>query len=156
MNHDHILIATDLLDDEALFTGGVATARKLGARSLTLIHVFDPAAGLAPIDFGMPTPMADIVDQYEEGVVAALEHHRDRYCKDSGLDVQVLAVRHPSAGWATVDWAETNEVDLIIVGSHGRTGIKRAFLGSVAERIVRHAGRPVLVIPNTSEAASDD
>jgi universal stress protein A len=35
--------------------------------------------------------------------------------------------------------------DLVVVGSHGRTGIKRALLGSVAEKIVRHAGCPVLV-----------
>jgi nucleotide-binding universal stress UspA family protein len=39
-------------------------------------------------------------------------------------------------------------IDLVVVGSHGRTGIKRALLGSVAEKIVRHAARPVLVARN--------
>jgi nucleotide-binding universal stress UspA family protein len=35
--------------------------------------------------------------------------------------------------------------DLVIMGSHGRTGIRRVLLGSVAEKVVRHARRPVLV-----------
>ena len=35
--------------------------------------------------------------------------------------------------------------DLVVVGSHGRTGLRRALLGSVAEKLVRHAGCPVLV-----------
>ncbi len=40
---------------------------------------------------------------------------------------------------------ENPAIDLVVTGSHGRTGIKRALLGSVAEKIVRYAGRPVLV-----------
>jgi nucleotide-binding universal stress UspA family protein len=36
-------------------------------------------------------------------------------------------------------------IDLVVVGSHGRTGIKRALLGSVSEKVVRHARCPVLV-----------
>jgi universal stress protein A len=37
-------------------------------------------------------------------------------------------------------------IDLIVIGTHGRTGIKRALLGSVAEKVVRHAPCPVLVV----------
>jgi hypothetical protein len=42
--------------------------------------------------------------------------------------------------------AEDLEADLIVVGTHGRAGFKRAMIGSVAERIVRHATCPVLVV----------
>jgi nucleotide-binding universal stress UspA family protein len=41
--------------------------------------------------------------------------------------------------------AEEEHVDLIVMGSHGRTGLSHVFLGSVAERVVRHAPCPVLV-----------
>jgi nucleotide-binding universal stress UspA family protein len=41
--------------------------------------------------------------------------------------------------------------DAIVVGSHGRTGLKRLFLGSVSERVVRHAPCPVLVVPAPSD-----
>jgi nucleotide-binding universal stress UspA family protein len=42
--------------------------------------------------------------------------------------------------------AEQEQVDLIIMGSHGRTGLGQVLLGSVAERVVRHAPCPVLVV----------
>jgi nucleotide-binding universal stress UspA family protein len=44
--------------------------------------------------------------------------------------------------------AERLGVDVVVVGSHGRTGLARIFLGSVSEHVVRHAPCPVLVIPN--------
>jgi nucleotide-binding universal stress UspA family protein len=47
--------------------------------------------------------------------------------------------------------AERLGVDVIIVGSHGRTGLARVFLGSVSEHVVRHAPCPVLVIPNRAQ-----
>ena len=45
-----------------------------------------------------------------------------------------------------IDFAEENDVDLIVLGTHGRTGLKHFFLGSVAERTVRHAGCPVITV----------
>ena len=39
-------------------------------------------------------------------------------------------------------------VDAIPLGSHGRSGVPRAILGSVAEAVVRHAKRPVLIVPS--------
>jgi nucleotide-binding universal stress UspA family protein len=44
--------------------------------------------------------------------------------------------------------AGDSEVDLIVTSTHGRTGLKHALIGSVAEQIVRYAGRPVLVVPS--------
>jgi nucleotide-binding universal stress UspA family protein len=43
-------------------------------------------------------------------------------------------------------FAEKNDIDLIVMGTHGRTGIKSFLLGSVAEKVVRHATKPVLVV----------
>jgi universal stress protein A len=47
---------------------------------------------------------------------------------------------------AIVDLAFTSEVDLIVMGTHGRTGIPHLVIGSVAERVIRHAACPVLVV----------
>ncbi|MCL6443965.1 MAG: universal stress protein [Alicyclobacillus sp.] len=44
------------------------------------------------------------------------------------------------------DLASRENVDLIIVGSHGKGSVKRALLGSVSQAVVHHAGRPVLVV----------
>jgi len=46
-----------------------------------------------------------------------------------------------------VDTARSGAFDLIVIASHGRTGLSRALIGSVAENVVRHAPCPVLVVP---------
>ena len=48
--------------------------------------------------------------------------------------------------WAICQIAEKESIDLIVMGSHGRTGLAQVLLGSVAERVVRHAPCPVLVV----------
>lgn len=46
-----------------------------------------------------------------------------------------------------IGFAKEEKIDIIVVGTHGRTGIKHALLGSVAERIIRQSSVPVLVVP---------
>lgn len=45
-----------------------------------------------------------------------------------------------------IEYANEHEIDLIVMGTHGRTGLRHFLLGSVAERVIRHAGSPVLLI----------
>lgn len=59
--------------------------------------------------------------------------------------VPTTRVGHPAA--EIVRCADEHDVDLIVVGGHGRTGITQALLGSVAERVARTSARPVLVVP---------
>ena len=54
------------------------------------------------------------------------------------------AIGKPSA--EIIDYANDNKIELIVIPSHGRTGIGRFLLGSVAEQVVRHAHCPVLVL----------
>ncbi len=53
------------------------------------------------------------------------------------------------AAESILDYAEKNKVDLIIISTHGRSGISRWAFGSVADRVVRHSNIPVLVITPT-------
>lgn len=52
-----------------------------------------------------------------------------------------------------IDYADANDVDLIVMGSHGRRGFRRLMLGSVTEEVVRSARRPVLVVRHEEDAA---
>ncbi len=55
-----------------------------------------------------------------------------------------------AAGPIILDYINAYGVDFVIMGTHGRTGLKRLFLGSIAEEIVRHAPCPVLTVPGES------
>lgn len=59
----------------------------------------------------------------------------------------VAAVELGTPAAQIVEYAERNRIDLIILGTHGRTGVTRVLLGSVAERVVRTAPCPVLTVP---------
>ncbi len=68
----------------------------------------------------------------------------ERYPK-SLVDNLKLVIRVGNPSIKIVDYAKKNNIDLIVIASHGRTGLNRFLLGSVAEKVVRLAQCPVLV-----------
>jgi nucleotide-binding universal stress UspA family protein len=80
--------------------------------------------------------------------------NRSRHAKQAMLErlpnAQVTAmhleVAFGDAGFRIADFAKRIQADLIVIPSHGRTGIKRLLIGSVAERVIQHAHCPVLVL----------
>jgi nucleotide-binding universal stress UspA family protein len=64
---------------------------------------------------------------------------------NSGVEVE-LALLHGSAGEAVTKFANAGDYDLVVVGVRGRSLVSRVLLGSVADRIIRICGRPVLVV----------
>jgi nucleotide-binding universal stress UspA family protein len=68
---------------------------------------------------------------------------------DRGAERDVYVVEHVSGGRphkVIADYAEDHDMDLIVMGSHGRAGVRRALLGSVTERTLRSTHVPVLVV----------
>jgi len=67
--------------------------------------------------------------------------------KEAGVDVQTVVVDCcPSVVETITEYSKVNKIDLIVMGTKGRTGIKRFLLGSVADGVVTHAPCPVLVV----------
>jgi nucleotide-binding universal stress UspA family protein len=127
-----VLVATDFsgLAEEAVRVGG-DYARRLGAR-LHVLHVAWPQA------------------------TTDVQSKVDRIARDVGPGSGIAAVRVaalPAA--AIVRYADEHRVDLIVLGTHGRTGVSRALLGSVAERVVRTASCPVLAVPRRRRRPDD-
>ena len=71
--------------------------------------------------------------------------------KAAGADATFL-VWEGEAGEAIVAAADSENADLIVVGSHGRSGVSRFFIGSVSDYVVRHAHCPVMVVRGKPEA----
>jgi nucleotide-binding universal stress UspA family protein len=113
---------------------------------LILLNVVVPVA--VPVAVEIPvgaavtpeTTLRRYREQAEEMVGAMVETLRP-----TGLDVQGIVVEGDPAD-AIVAASEREEVDLVVIATHGRTGWRRLVFGSVAEKVIRHATCPVLTI----------
>jgi universal stress protein A len=86
------------------------------------------------------------LSKIEGEVVADVEKRLQEMIVGRGATVPISTkVVIGDAVWEICQAAEREHADLIVMGSHGRTGLAHVFLGSVAERVVRHASCPVLV-----------
>ena len=72
-------------------------------------------------------------------------HHPVRWARLAGLVANTKLIRDKSTVRALCDNADLDKVDMLVVGTHGLTGLRRLLIGSIAERMVRHAPCSVLV-----------
>lgn len=114
-------------------------AERFGA-TLHLLHVIDES--LAMPDPLMGSPVSDIeqrdLQRNAEASLASLP-------EVEGMDT-VRAIHVGTPFVEIVRYAKQNEIDLIVMGTHGRSGLTHALVGSTAERVVRKAPCPVLTI----------
>jgi len=145
----HILVPTDFSQASNLAVDAAAMlGRELGAK-LTLVHVHDPDALRPPASVGWSPAQQQTLDKEIEQAVArsftTLEQERL-----AGVEVADKVILHDtSAAHAICRYAEKIGADLIVIATHGRTGLKHLVIGSVAERVVRHASCPVLTLRST-------
>ncbi len=117
---------------------GMELAKAIGAE-VGLIHVVDPS--LVPADVGIAA--ADLITQARTDGRRLLADVRERAAlKQPALEFFVEGAPPTEIMKAAQDWP----ADLIVIGSHGRGGLQRTILGSVAEAVMRRAPCPVLVV----------
>lgn len=128
----------------------VAIARdeaKVHGASLVLLHVIDlpgqlkPETVIVPDDTGAPINIKDYAVKQSEAHLADLA---DRLGKD-GVTAKTF-VRFGKPEDEIVRFADENQIDLVVMGTHGRTGLAHMLIGSVTERVVRTSKVPVLTI----------
>lgn len=138
-----ILVPSDFSEySEKGFSWAVAMAEKWRSR-LLLLHVV-PKPSYPPMLMGTYFNLADFEASLREEAEARAKEFVGKSQRGAvEVGTQVL-VGEPFAG--ICQSAAQGQADLIIMGSHGRTGLSHVLLGSVAERVVRHAPCPVLVV----------
>ncbi len=116
-------------------------AEQFGAQ-LTLLHVIEPV--VLPTDFGyVPATPVDLDEQRMQDARKQLSG----IAGELGATVPVDFIVRLGRSWKEiVETAKNKHMDLLIIATHGYTGLKYALLGSVAEKIIRHAPCPVLVV----------
>jgi len=80
---------------------------------------------------------------------SAADEYLGKYLKDNGLTDVTAIVREGDPGLQIADYAKSIAADLIVIPSHGRHGFQRMLLGSVSERVLRHAECPILMLRRT-------
>ena len=140
MNIRKILVAVDA-SPVAARAADVATdlVRSLGGE-LALIHAIDPAWGFAP-ESGLPA--GELIARAEDEGRRLLAGFRQRAALQPA-PLEFVPVGKPAG--EIVKAAKEWPADLIVIGSHGRSGVTRVVLGSVAEAVMRHAPCPVVVV----------
>jgi nucleotide-binding universal stress UspA family protein len=148
--YERILIPTDGSDGTAhVALQAIDLARTYGSTVYVVSVVDEDLTTLVSELAGETRSFADRSEQAVKRVEAIARSH----------DVEaVTEVRKGDPAQAILNYAEEIEADLIVAGTHGRTGIQRRVVGSVAERLVRHADAPVMTVrlPESDVTVDDE
>lgn len=138
----HILVPHDFSDTAEKALGyALDLAERLGSR-VTILHVYEVPTYAFPEG---PTLTLEMVSEIERAAAIALDGVAARARRRPGVNVGTQL--RQGTPWKEIDAAaKESSVDLIVIGTHGRRGIARALLGSVAEKIVRTAPCAVLTV----------
>ena len=151
MNPRRILVAVDFLaadSDEALALAAMLVAAQGGA--LVLLHVLAPASSMSGI---VPGARGDRdLDVARDAALAQLDALA-RPLRDGGIaDVSaIVEIGYPVE--RILDHARLHAIELIVLGTHGRSGLPRIWMGSVAELVLRQAPCRVIVVRGPAGAA---
>ena len=119
-------------------------AAPFGAQ-LVLLHVIEPIYYASPADMYAASPnLALLIEEQRKAAQAQLEQLAQKL-SGQGAKVQTL-LKSGSPAQVIADTAKRIKADLIVMATHGRTGLAHVLLGSVAERVVRLATCPVLTV----------
>jgi nucleotide-binding universal stress UspA family protein len=140
---DRVLVATDFSDlGNKAVPYGCAVLRRGGA--LKVIHIIEPAATAEAGGTNKPPPAKEnpkLLAQLRSLVPPDAEER---------FDVEVEIIENSNAAEAIAQQAERFDADTICLGSHGRTGLAKTLLGSVAHAVMGNTKRPVLIVRSES------
>ena len=144
-----ILVPVDFSScSKAALERAAELAKAFGAE-LHLLHVWEAPAFVAPEAMvgvaGSSQTLSQLArDHATQGLAEFVAS-----AKEAGIEVASTLVEQGDPARTIVAVAERDKHDLIALGTHGRTGLAQFLLGSVAEKVVRHATRPVLTVRET-------
>lgn len=136
----HVLCPIDFSESSRRAVDLAAEIVEPGGAGLTLLHVVE-----LPVTYSGEPPMPDLLDTLDTRAAKLLEDWAAELRAKVSVPVTTRWRIGSPGGQALAILDEQPPFDLVVIGSHGRTGLRRALLGSVAEKIVRHAPCPVLV-----------
>lgn len=146
---DHVLLADDGSETAATAAAFLARVPSLGGRELRVLSV---AHVQAPLDSGIAPHLRELARrEHAETVNAAREQHEQlaatrarSLARTNGTVAHDVRVGDPAT--EILEEAVEHSAELVVLGSHGRTGLRRVLLGSVARKVLLHAHCSVLIV----------
>lgn len=151
MRLNRILCPIDFSEPSRAALEHAADLASISGGEVVVLHVVEPI--VYPVEYGMaPVPSIDL----ESTATSNARERIKELCADIFSDPAKYSGRVVlgRADQSICDEAEGDQIDLIVLATHGLTGLKHLLLGSVAERVVRLAPCPVLTVKALSEASS--
>lgn len=149
-NLQKILLATDLSEDSKKAYPYAFSLAKVYNAGLTILSCIDTSLGYSPSSAGIlegsPLYMSEGLDEARQSVKGELAKHASDHFKELAPLCEAREAPYEVQN-QIVEYVNDGAFDLLIIASHGRSGVTRALLGSVAEYVTRHTRVPTLVVP---------
>lgn len=144
MAYQHILVPVDGSETSYAAIGQAATLAKAFNAKITAVQVLTLDPYIAA-EYITAQETNELIERARQSIVKDLEDAKAKFSEFAiEVDTQVLEGQSISSEIAKA--AQKLSADLIVIGSHGRTGLKKLFLGSVAQSVVGDAKVPVLIV----------
>ena len=144
--YQHLLIPTDGSElAERAVTHGLSLAKFLRAKVTAIVVEERPGPWLAFPGPGAAAAFAEFTEQIKEYYASALDRVANA-AKQAGVPCDTVQVQHVQPYEAIVATATDRGCDLIVMASHGRSGLSAVVLGSVTNKVLTHTKIPVLVV----------
>jgi nucleotide-binding universal stress UspA family protein len=138
---EHFLVPLDGSPvGEKILHSSLALGRAMSAR-FTLLHVVSPTVTVGARVSPLPSGQLDRRQQHAETYLSGVAER----VRAEGIEAEVKIESHFSPARAILKAAEEGDADLIAIATHGYTGVRRALLGSVADKVLRGAKWPLLL-----------
>ncbi len=144
MDQRAIVFSTDFSQSSQAAGKHALDLAKAFKSPLIIVHVLDSWAGFPAYEDTVPVDVKKVVTGMEDEVTLKLKSLADEFRKEAAEVTAECKIGTPAE--EIVKIAESESAQLIVMGTHGWTGFKHLLLGSVAEKVLRMAKCPVLVV----------
>ena len=142
--YENVLVPTDGSEGAEAAVGPAVDIASTFDAQLHSLSVVDTSA------LGIDVRSSSIIDSLEDRAESALEHVSE-LADAGGVERSKGSLGYDNPYLTVLTYVEEHDIDLVVMGTHGRTGINRYLLGSVAEKLVRTSPAPVMTVRQPEE-----
>lgn len=151
MSTPHIVVGTDLSEASLPAVREAGRLAKQQSAKLSVVYVYDPLPWMPPTMVPEDMHAAMGASTEVESAISTILHSCCEQALSGVPDALRVSHIHANPARGLAEYASEHDASLLVVATHGRTGLSRMAAGSVAEQVIRHAPCNVLVVRSNEE-----